>query len=44
VLDPFIGSGTTAVAAIETGRHYVGFDTEESYLELAERRVTGART
>ena len=31
-----------AVAAIETGRHYVGFDTQESYLELAEQRVAGA--
>ena len=28
VLDPFLGSGTTAVAAIRTGRHYVGFDTD----------------
>lgn len=39
VLDPFIGSGTTAVAAIEAGRHYVGFDTEQSYIELAEQRI-----
>lgn len=39
VLDPFIGSGTTAVAAIETGRRYVGFDTEESYVELARERI-----
>ncbi len=43
VLDPFIGSGTTAVAAVETGRHYVGFDTEPDYIELAERRVAQAR-
>ncbi len=39
VLDPFIGSGTTAVAAAETGRHYVGFDTEPDYIGLAERRL-----
>lgn len=39
VLDPFMGSGTTAVAAVETGRHYVGFDTEESYVELARERI-----
>lgn len=39
VLDPFLGSGTTAVAAAATGRHYVGFDTEASYIELAEARV-----
>lgn len=42
VLDPFIGSGTTALAAIATGRHYVGFDTEPSYIELAERRIAEA--
>ncbi len=40
VLDPFIGSGSTAVAAIETGRHYVGFDTEQRYLDIAERRLS----
>lgn len=44
VLDPFIGSGTTAVAAVETDRHYVGFDTEPGYIELAERRLAGMRT
>jgi len=43
VLDPFIGSGSTAVAAVETGRHYVGFDTEPGYIELAERRIAEAR-
>lgn len=39
VLDPFLGSGTTAVAAAIAGRHYVGFDTEAAYLELAEGRL-----
>lgn len=42
VLDPFTGSGTTAVAAIETGRHYVGFDTEPAYIELAKQRIAEA--
>lgn len=42
VLDPFIGSGTTAVAALESSRHYVGFDTEPAYIELAERRIEEA--
>ncbi len=42
VLDPFMGSGTTAVAAIETGRHYVGFDTEPAYIELAKQRIAEA--
>ena len=40
VLDPFMGSGTTAVAAVRTRRHYVGFDTDRRYIELAEQRVT----
>lgn len=39
VLDPFIGSGSTAVAAVETERHYVGFDTDRGYLDLAEERL-----
>lgn len=39
VLDPFIGSGTTAVAAAELGRHYVGFDTDPAYIELARVRL-----
>lgn len=39
VLDPFVGSGTTAVAAVQSGRHYVGFDTNQTYIELAERRI-----
>jgi DNA modification methylase len=43
VLDPFIGSGTTAVAAVNTARHYVGFDTEQAYIDLAEQRIMGAR-
>lgn len=42
VLDPFMGSGSTAVAAAETGRRYVGFDTESSYVNLARRRVADA--
>lgn len=43
VLDPFIGSGSAAVAAVETGRHYVGFDTVPGYLDLAARRIEAAR-
>lgn len=42
VLDPFMGSGTTALAAIETERHYVGFDTEPTYIELAKQRIAEA--
>ncbi len=39
VLDPFVGSGTTVVAALRTGRIGVGYDTEPDYLELAEQRI-----
>ena len=39
VLDPFMGSGTTAVASVRTGRHYVGFDTDGRYLDLAGERI-----
>ncbi len=39
VLDPFVGSGTTVVAALRTGRIGVGYDNEPDYLELAEQRL-----
>jgi DNA modification methylase len=39
ILDPFIGSGQTAIAAIKTHRHYVGYDINEEYVKLAERRI-----
>lgn len=42
VLDPFLGSGSTAVAAVQTGRHYVGYETDPSYAELAEKRIGAA--
>lgn len=44
VLDPFMGSGSTALAAVRTGRHYLGFDTEDEYVAIAERRVSEERT
>ena len=43
VLDPFIGAGTTAVAAVRTGRHYVGFDTDADYIALAKQRIAEER-
>ena len=39
VLDPFMGSGQTALAAKRSGRHYVGYETNESYRRLAEKRI-----
>ncbi|HVC66271.1 MAG TPA: site-specific DNA-methyltransferase [Acidimicrobiales bacterium] len=43
VLDPFMGSGSTALAALRTERHYVGFDTDPAYVALAERRIAVER-
>jgi DNA modification methylase len=43
VLDPFLGSGATAVAAVRTGRRFVGYDTEESYVATAQARVAAER-
>lgn len=42
VLDPFLGSGTTAVAALETGRRYVGYDISDEYLNVARERILAA--
>jgi site-specific DNA-methyltransferase (adenine-specific) len=38
-LDPFIGSGTTAVACIKTNRKYIGFELSEEYCKMAEKRI-----
>ncbi len=42
VLDPFIGSGSTAVAAVQSGRHYVGYETEPEYAVLSRKRIQAA--
>jgi len=39
VLDPFVGSGTTCLAALKTGRNYVGYDNNPEYVKLAEDRI-----
>lgn len=39
VLDPFIGSGTTAIAALNTGRHFIGIDINADYIAIARRRL-----
>src|SRR3954452_10457804 len=43
VLDPFMGSGSTAVAAVRAGRHYFGYDTDPEYVEAARARVEAER-
>jgi site-specific DNA-methyltransferase (adenine-specific) len=39
ILDPFMGSGTTAVACIESSRRYIGFDINKEYIQITERRI-----
>jgi site-specific DNA-methyltransferase (adenine-specific) len=39
VLDPFMGSGQVAIAAVKTRRRYVGYEINEEYVKLAERRI-----
>src|SRR3954453_2131153 len=43
VLDPFLGSGSSAVAAVRTGRHYVGYDLAPESVAIAEGRIAEAR-
>jgi DNA modification methylase len=40
VLDPFMGSGTTAEVALRLGRQYLGFEINPEYVELAEKRLS----
>lgn len=44
VLDPFMGSGTTAIAARELGRKYIGFEISKEYCNLANKRLIETRT
>ena len=39
ILDPYMGSGTTCVAAIRTGRRYIGIELDEGYYKIAEERI-----
>ena len=39
VLDPFLGSGTTAVACVNTNRHYIGFELDPQYYDIACKRL-----
>jgi DNA modification methylase len=42
VCDPFMGSGTTGVAAVQTGRSFVGIEIDPTYFEIAVRRIDKA--
>jgi DNA modification methylase len=43
VLDPFMGSGQTALAALKAGRHFTGYEVSEKYVELARERIEKSR-
>lgn len=44
VLDPFMGSGSTGVACVNTGRHFIGIELESSYFQTAKQRIEYAAT
>lgn len=44
VLDATMGSGSTGVAAVNTGRRFVGFETEEKFFNIAKERISKALT
>ena len=43
ICDPFMGSGTTGVACIQTGRNFIGIEKDEKYFEIAKKRIEGAQ-
>ena len=43
VFDPFMGSGTTGVACVQTGRNFIGCEIDAGYFEIAQRRITLAQ-
>jgi len=43
VFDPFMGSGTTGVACVQTGRNFIGVEIDPDYYALAERRIRAAQ-
>jgi modification methylase len=43
VLDPFMGSGQTALAALKAGRHFTGYEVNENYVRLANERIKNGK-
>ena len=44
VLDPFCGSGTTGVACVQTGRHFIGIEIDSTYADIARQRIERAES
>jgi site-specific DNA-methyltransferase (adenine-specific) len=44
VLDPFLGSGTTGVACVNTGRNFIGIERDPDYFKIAQDRISQAQT
>ena len=44
ILDPFMGSGTTAEAAVQTGRRFIGYELEQEYVDTARQKVREAQS
>ena len=44
MLDPFMGSGQTAIAALKTKRHFIGYEIDRDYVDLANRRIRQAES
>lgn len=43
ILDPFMGSGTTGVACVQTGRNFIGIEIDPGYFEIAKKRIEQAQ-
>lgn len=43
ILDPFMGSGTTGVACVKTGRNFIGIELDKGYYDIAQRRIAEAQ-
>ncbi|MGM0122707.1 hypothetical protein IGI37_000072 [Enterococcus sp. AZ194] len=39
IVDPFMGSGTTAIACLNTNRNFIGYEIDKEYFETAEKRI-----
>jgi site-specific DNA-methyltransferase (adenine-specific) len=43
ILDPFMGSGTTGVACVQTGRNFIGIEIDPTYYDIATKRIFEAQ-